>query len=116
METAMPLLVPRLQISESTAAKLDATARERGVSASKLITEFIEECVATRREAPPDNSEILNRLVLVGEKMGLVVGGPSRFPVDWVRLGGITDEECSRIAANYIEWRRIHDEDRKVFK
>jgi hypothetical protein len=110
----MPVLVPRLQVSDETAARLRGLASERGVGVGEVIAEVLEDALsAPGRTAEDRAAETLFRVIAVGERLGLAVqGGPGSsvtFPTDWMNVGRLSAPECRRLAAGYVEWRRCQE-------
>lgn len=107
----MKTLLPRLLVGDATAAKLKGLAEEHGVNVGDVIAAIVESRLAN--EPRPDN-EIAFRLILVGERLGLRVGGSASYPADWETVGGLTPEECREIAADFNAWKREQNEKRQT--
>ena len=100
---AVKTLLPRLLVGDETADRLKCLAEEHGVSVGVVIADILE--ARFDQEPRPDN-EIAHRLILVGERFGLGVGGAAAYPSDWERVGGLTPAECRDLAARFVAWRR----------
>src|SRR4051794_439337 len=98
----MAILVPRLQVNDATVARLKALASERGKGVGEVIASLIVEALAPK--AKPN--EAMFRLILVGERFGLGVGGAAVFPPDWTAVGGLSAHEAREIAAEYLKWKQ----------
>lgn len=100
----MKTLLPRLQVSDETAARLRQLADHRGINLGQAIEAILEARMAKEAHA---GDETLYRLILAGERYGLTVGGTRLFPASWVDVGGLTEEACRHLAESYIKWRGL---------
>lgn len=103
----MPMLVPRLRLTDRTVARLRKLAEKHKANVADIIAALVETALA---EKPRPEGDALFRLVLVGERLGLGVDGPAAYPSLWKTAGGLTDGECRDIAAAFIAWKREQNE------
>lgn len=102
----MALILPRLRLSDATVAKLRRESDRRGVNVADIIAELVERQVGN----PGAEDETLYRIILVGERYGLSVGGTRLFPAGWKDVGRIAEATCRSLADSYIAWRRRQHE------
>ncbi len=95
------VIVPRLHLDHATAMALRAAAERNGHSLSDEIAEIIK--AGTNQQSP---DETLFRMIQVGERFGLGVGGSSTYPQDWITVGGLTREASRELAVKYLAWKR----------
>lgn len=98
------MLLPRLQLDDRTAGRLKHLADQRGIAVGQVIEDILEDRLAQT------SNEIIHRLILVGERYGLSVGGTRLFPASWVDIGGLTEAKCRELAASYTAWRHRRNE------
>lgn len=101
------MLLPRLQLSDRTAGRLKHLAAQRNVSVGQVIEGILEERTALT------NNEVMFRLILVGERYGLGVGGTRLFPSSWIDVAGLSESKCRELATSYIAWKRRYNENQK---